>query len=202
MSPVSITLSVVAAIVIIKLWTGDYLARKKGLPVDKPLPGATPAPLWLIGLGALVSIAIVGLETLGEYMLGVSGEQSTISIFFLAAMISAGIVEELIFRGFLVVENRGRAALLASVVGFSMVFALIHGHLLLTPENNPDGGYALTLAAAPLWWTFILFVNSLWWYALRLMPANPNRSLLPCFAGHIASNVAVFCVKYAQGFVG
>ncbi|MBN1404731.1 MAG: CPBP family intramembrane metalloprotease [Opitutales bacterium] len=201
MSPASITISVVAAIIVLKLWISDYVAFRKGVPVDNPLPGATPAPLILVTIGAVVSVAIVGVETLGEYMLGISGEQSTISYLYLAAMLGAGIVEELLFRGFFVVKNRGKAALIGSIVAFSVVFALIHGHLLISPEDSHSGKYELSFAAGPLWWTFILFINSLWWYALRFMPANAQRSLLPCFAGHIASNLAVFFIKYAQGFV-
>jgi len=201
MSPVSIVISVVAAIVVLKLWTGDYIAAQAKTPVAKPLPGAASAPFWLIGLSVLVSVLIVGAETAGEYALGISGEQSTIPFYYLASMIGAGIVEELLFRGFFVVENRGRAALLASMIGFSLVFALIHGHLLVSPEDSESGSYALTLAVGPLWWTFILFTSSLWWYAVRFMPANRNRSLLPCFAGHMASNLAVFAIKLAQGYV-
>ena len=200
MSPASITLSVVAALVVLKLWTSDYMTLAKGRPVDNPLPGATPAPLRLIGVSVLVSVLIVGVETSGEYSLGISDEQSTITAFYLLAMLGAGIVEELLFRGFFVVLNKGRMAMLGSIVGFSLVFALIHGHLLAKPGAE-GGSYALTLAAGPLWWTFILFANSLWWYAVRLIPANRNRSLLPCFAGHIASNLAVFAIKLAQGHV-
>jgi hypothetical protein len=200
MSPASITLSVVAALAVLKLWSSDYMALRKGRPVEKPLPGATPAPLRLIGVSALVSVLIVGVETSGEYSLGISGEQSTVTVLYLLAMIGAGIVEELLFRGFFLVQNKGRAAMLGSIVGFSLVFALIHGHLLAKPDAQ-GGSYALTFAAGPLWWTFILFVNSLWWYAVRVIPANKNRSLLPCFAGHIASNLAVFAIKLAQGFV-
>jgi hypothetical protein len=201
MSPVSITISVVAAIIVLKLWVSDYRVWKAGKPIDKPLPGATSAPIWLIALSVAVSVLIVCVETWGEYALGVSGEQSSVTVFYLAAMIGAGIVEELIFRGWLVVQNRGRAALVASAVFFSIVFALVHGHLLLGPDKSASGGYELTFGAAPLWWTGCLLVNSLWWYAVRFMPSNANRSLLPCFAGHIASNLAVFAIKYAQGFV-
>ena len=31
---------------------------------------------------------------------------------------------------------------------------------------------------------------------------NPTRSLLPCVAAHLAKNLGVVAVKYAQGFVG
>lgn len=202
MSPVNITISIVAAIIVLKLWISDCRGfKKEGKPVKGALPGAAPAPLWLIAVSALVSIVIVGIETWGEALLGVSQEQSTITWFYLAAMVGAGIVEELIFRGYLVVQHKGKKALIGSIVCFSIIFALIHGHFLVSPEDSASGSYELTFGAAPIWWTFILVVNSLWWYAVRFMPANKHRSLLPCFAGHIASNLAVFAIKYAQGFV-
>lgn len=210
-NPLVILGSAAVAGVILKLWLDDYRAFQRGEPNPRGLPGAAPAPLWLLGLSALVSLLIVGIETAGEYALGVSDEQSTIAPLFLVGMIAAGIVEELLFRGFAVITGKGRAALIGSIVGFSIVFALIHAHLL------GGGDEAATEAAAPvatflgmefdtgpaaLWWTGILVLNSLWWYTVRFLPANKHRSLLPCFAGHIASNVGVFVVKLAQGHVG
>ena len=131
--------------------------------------------------------------------MGLTAEQSTMPAYYLIAIVCAGIVEEVLFRGYCVVQSKGRKAFYASVVFFSLVFALIHGHLL---AEAPDGsGYRLTFAIAPMWWTFILIVNSLWWYAVRFLPQNKNRSLLPCFAGHIASNLAVFVIKLAQGYI-
>ena len=49
--------------------------------------------------------------------------------------------------------------------------------------------------------TALLFTNSLWFYALRFGPWNPTRSLFPCMLAHAASNLGVFAVKLAQGYV-
>ena len=190
-------LIVAAAAVVAYLWFNDFRAFKGGKPFERALPGAAPAPVRLIQLAALVSVGIVIVETLGEYVLGISELQSTVPAYYLLPMIGAGVVEEVIFRGFLVVERKGRKVMIGSIVVFSVIFALIHGHLL----TKGTAGFQLVLSPAAMWWTFILFANSIWWYAVRFFPSNKDRSLLPCFAGHIASNLAVFLIKLAQGFV-
>jgi membrane protease YdiL (CAAX protease family) len=199
MSPLGILLSVACAAGVLYYWLADHRAWKAGKPAEKPLPGATSAPWGLAVFSALATVAIVGVETGGEYYLGAGGEQSTVAAVALLAWIGAGIVEEVIFRGFLVVESKGRAALVGSIVFFSLVFALLHGHLLV--EGGPIFGYSLTFAAAPILWTLCLVARSLLWYGVRFSRFNPNRSLIPCFAGHIAGNVAVFVIKLAQGHV-
>jgi uncharacterized protein len=192
-------LALIAAIVILKFWISDYKAWKNGTPFERALPGATSAPMKLIILSALVSVGIVLVETAGEYAMGATKAQSTMPAYYLVAIVCAGVIEEVLFRGFCVIQSRGRKIFYTSIVIFSIVFALIHGHLI---AKNPDSGvYQLVLAQGPMWWTAILFVNSLWWYAVRFMPQNKNKSLLPCFAGHIASNLAVFVIKLAQGYV-
>jgi membrane protease YdiL (CAAX protease family) len=116
--------------------------------------------------------------------------------YFVFAIVAAGVVEEVIFRGYLVVENKGRAALIASCVGFSFLFAVIHPHLW----SNEDG-FELTLTAKGFLSTGILFANSLWFYALRFGPWNKTRSIFPCMLAHAASNLGVFFVKLWQGYV-
>ena len=49
--------------------------------------------------------------------------------FLCSASISAGVIEEVVFRGYLVVQNRGRNALVLSYLGFSLVLLLVHGYL-------------------------------------------------------------------------
>jgi membrane protease YdiL (CAAX protease family) len=190
-------LSFAAAAVILYFWLADFRSWKAGKPFARALPGATSAPMRLVWLSAGVSVGIVVVESVGEYILGVTQAQSTVPAYYLIPMICAGLIEEVIFRGYLVIERKGRKVMIGSIIVFSIVFALIHGHLLA----KGTGGIKLTLAPGPMWWTLILFVNSLWWYAVRFMPSNKDRSLLPCFAGHIASNLAVFAVKAAEGFV-
>ena len=183
-----------------KLWLEDYRRHQPGVADPKAFPGATPANLAVIFVGSVAAVALVLIETGGEYVLGITEQQSTVTWLFLLGMLSAGFLEELIFRGFLVVDNRGSAALVASILGFSILFALIHFHWV--EWKGPDDGWVeLKLTAAAGWWTLVLFLNSLLFYWLRFWSWNPHRSLIPCFAAHMASNLAVFSVKLAQGFV-
>ena len=199
MDPLNVILSVVAAAFILKMWISDYMAWKKGTPFERAIAGATGAPMRLVWLSVIVSVGIVIIESAGEYALGATTAQSTIPWYYLAAMLGAGIVEEMIFRGYLVIQTKGRKTLIASIIIFSIAFALIHGHLLGWSKDTYS--FEVKLAPGPIWWTLILFTNSLWWYAVRFMPSNKDHSLLPCFAGHMASNLAVFVIKLAEGYV-
>jgi hypothetical protein len=67
------------------------------------------------------------------------------------------------------------------------VFALIHNFDLGTAEGKLNAIFA--------------FITSLWLYLVRFNPLNPDRSLLPCFTAHIVRNLAVFGIKWVQGFV-
>ena len=190
------------------LYRFDYLAEKSGQPNPKPLPGATSAPASLYIIGVIGALLILAIETLGEITLGVSSEQSDMVWFFVFASLSAGIVEEVIFRGFLVVESRGRNLLVGSCVGFSLLFALLHPYLW--EYNYPEdvetwkfwlADFNFILTPKAFFTTAILFFNSLWFYALRFGRWNQNRSLFPCMLAHSASNLGVFAVKLAQGHI-
>jgi hypothetical protein len=96
-----------------------------------------------------------------------------------------------------VVENRGRAALVAGVVAASVGFALLHPFLW-----SWEGGRLGFQGDAKAWFsTSAVFAGSLWFYAVRFLPMNPTRSLLPCFVAHLTKNLGVFAIKYAEGFV-
>ena len=116
--------------------------------------------------------------------------------FFVFASISAGVIEEVVFRGYLVVQNRGRNALVFSCLGFSLVFALVHGHLWSMEE-----GFAWNFTVQGIFNTWILFFNSVSLYALRFGPWNANRSILPSIIAHMILNLGVFVVKLAQGYI-
>ncbi|MFP4069780.1 MAG: type II CAAX prenyl endopeptidase Rce1 family protein [Opitutales bacterium] len=196
------------AVYVASIYWSDYRALREGKPHASPMPGAAPADLGVYIIGAIGALVVLAVETAGELQLGISDEQSTMVWYFVFAIMAAGIVEEVIFRGFLVVENKGRALLVGSIVGFSLLFALIHAHFweFEMPEDLP--GWQLW--RGELEWTFthkawfttgILFVNSLWFYALRFGPWNPQRSIFPCMVAHAVSNLGVFAVKWWQGFV-
>lgn len=187
------------AVYLFKLWWTDYQAALAGHPKPGAFPGASPASRrWLV-VAALGGLCLVGLETAGEYALGVVDEQTTVTMLSLAGFIAAGFYEELFFRGYIYYDRGGRFLRNAGIVAASLVFALLHYQYYL--EFPEDGGWTLVLSSKTVWSLLLLFVNSLWFYYLRFSAHNISRSLLPCFVAHITGNCAVFAVKAAQGFV-
>ena len=151
-----------------------------------------------MAIAATGALVLVALETAGESALGLAGQQSRMTGLFGLYTLVAAFMEELVFRGYLVVENRGRAALWAGIVGTSLLFALLHPFLwewrdgALHPQLNAKGWFS----------TGAVLAASLWFYAVRVLSMNPTRSLLPCIAAHLAKNLAVIGIKAAQGFIG
>lgn len=184
-----------------KLWLDDLRAGANR-PVDGPsaLPGATPAPqraIWIAVAGALV---ILALETWGEIALGLAGEQSKMTVLFATySILAAPLVEEIIFRGYLIVNigKYGKPAAWAGALAASLLFAALHPFLW----KNDDAGFAFTFGAKGWFSTAAVFATSMWLYCARLAAWNPQQSLLPCFAGHAAKNLGVFGVKAATGFI-
>lgn len=196
-SPVMVILYVGIAAYVGNLYWGDLQQWKQSREAARgALPGATSPSLAILVIGIIGALLILAAETGGEIALGISAEQSDLVWYFVFASLGAGIVEEVIFRGYLVVENKGRVALISSCVAYSLLFALIHPHLWST-----DDGFHLTLTEKGFFSTSILLANSLWFYALRFAPWNKNRSIFPCMLAHAASNLGVFGVKWAQGFI-
>jgi membrane protease YdiL (CAAX protease family) len=190
-----------------KLYWEDVRNHVAGNPNPGALPGAVPCSgkaLWIALTGALV---LLGLETGGEIILEIDSEQSRIAAAFLIAMLGAGIVEEVIFRGYLFVAHRGRIVLLTSICVFSIIFALLHPHLWHYESGEGawwafwQANWSLDFGAKAWFTTAFLFFNSLWFYACRFAIWNPQQSILPCFAAHAFSNLGVFCIKWIQGFV-
>jgi len=198
-SPFMVLLYVGVAAYVGYMYWGDYQSNQASeQPDPRGMPGATSASLGLFVIGVIGALLILAAETGGEIALGIASGQSEMVWYFVFAILGAGIVEEIIFRGYLVVDNKGRAALIGSCVGFSLIFAIIHGHFW---SNEEGEAFAWTFTTKAFFTTGILFVNSLWFYALRFGRWNKNRSLFPCMLAHAASNLGVFCVKWAQGFV-
>ena len=206
-SPVGILLSCGVGLLLGYWWWQDFSSARKGNPSARPLPGATSSSLSWISLGVLGAVLLTALETAGEIALGISAEQKDITVLFLGAMLAAALVEEVIFRGYLVVAGKGRALLLGSIFAASLLFAL--GHDFLWQYTQPEDaawwefwrGFSLNFSLKG-WFSFgTVFLVSLYFYLLRFHPRNPARSLLPCFAAHAARNLAVFAIKLAQGHV-
>jgi len=206
--PLTIAIYVGIAIFLGKLYRDDYRALTRGRPNPRALPGATPCARASIVIGLIGAGVILAAETGGELALGVAAEQSDVTALFLGAMLAAGLIEETVFRGYLVVEGRGRAALIGSCIGFSALFALIHPFLWTysVPEGVAawrfwEASFGFDLSPKALFSAGFAFANSLWFYAARFGPWNPRRSIFPAFAAHAGSNLGVFAVKLAQGHV-
>ena len=198
-NPPVLLVMIVAGVYFARIWWSDLRAQSSGRPLAYvPQPGTTSAPAKALLIASTGAAIIVALETWGEIHLGLAEQQSRVTLLFGAYTLVAAIIEEIIFRGYLVVEKRGRAALLAGILVASLGFALIHPFLW----DWDDDGFRLTPTAKG-WFSFTaVFVASLWFYACRFASWNPRRSLLPCFAAHLTKNAAVLAIKACQGFIG
>ncbi|MEN8843025.1 MAG: lysostaphin resistance A-like protein [Lentimonas sp.] len=195
-NPIMILIYVGVAAYVVNMYWSDYKADKATEHSSGAMPGACATTVASLMIGVIGSLLILAAETGGEIALGVADEQSEMVWYFVFAIVCAGVVEEVIFRGFLVVENKGKAVLIGSCVGFSLLFALIHPQLWSTED-----GFELALTAKGFFSTGILFANSVWFYAVRFGPWNKTNSIFPCMLAHAASNLGVFFVKLAQGYV-
>ena len=187
-----------AAIWVSKIWWDDYKLAKSGRPHPGALPGTTLCSskgLWIAATGGIV---LIFLETLLEWNFGYHTQQTVITAWFLASMLAAAILEEVIFRGYLTIQKHGKTILVLSCVGFSALFAIAHPHLWTWEERS----LSIHLDSAKGWFsTTALFAKSLWFYFLRFAPFNRQHSLLPCFVAHLAVNVSTFAIKAQQGYV-
>ena len=180
-----------------KLWYDDFRSAVKGEPHSRALPGATSAPWRAIVIAVSGSLALLVAETYGEKQFGLTEQQSKMTGLYAVYTLVAAVIEEIVFRGFIVVENRGRAILWLSVIGASLLFAALHPFLWDWQEGK------LLWSFTPKAWfsTGAIFVGSLWFYVTRFASFNPRGSLLPCFAAHGAKNLGVIVIKAAQGFL-
>lgn len=174
-------------LVIFWSWWREYQQRRKTGATEAFWPGTTAAPLaaTLITTSGVILITIA--ETCVEKRFGVTESQSYLPAMFLFAMMGAAIVEETVFRGFAAPSYLSGWKLLAVILVGSLVFAFIHGF-----DVSETKGQISTLFA---------FIVSIWLYLGRFNPLNKNRSLAPCYWGHLIRNLAVFGIKWAQGFI-
>jgi membrane protease YdiL (CAAX protease family) len=184
---------------VLVLWTLESRAsRTRGADAPEPFwPGARPCA-WqaamLAGVGALLLTLV---ESGLEIHLGVDDEQSSIPASFLLAMMGAAVVEEVTFRGFAAPASLAGVRLLASILAGSLVFMLLHGHIV----SFDDGALRVHDDPKSLVSAGSAFAVSCWLYLCRFNPLNPGRSLAPALVGHAVRNLAVFGIKDAQGFV-
>lgn len=195
--PLLLLVMTAGAVFLGKAWWDDLRAARAGRPNPRAFPGAEPAGGRLLAVAAGGTLLLLAAETAGELALGLAGQQSHMTVLFGVYTLAAAFIEELVFRGYLVVTGRGRAALVAGVVAASLAFALLHPFLW----EWRDGRLHAVLTAKAWFSTGAIFAGSLWFYALRFLPGNPRRSLAPCIVAHLTKNLGVFAVKYAQGFV-
>ena len=197
-SPVIGILLLAAAIWVSKVWWQDYRQNLKGQPTPGALPGTTCFTAQAVWIASIGSILLVALETVSEHATGQTRHPDLLPVWFLAPMVAAAVLEELIFRGYLPIQKKGKAALYLSCLALSMLFALAHPYLWAWEGGKLD----LHLNSGKAWLTTtFLFIKSLWFYAARFAPFNPQHSLLPCMAAHLAANLAVFAIKAAQGYI-
>jgi membrane protease YdiL (CAAX protease family) len=182
---------------IFHLWLSDLRSAQQGQEKRGALPGAYSCSMPIIILGLIGAVMLVGVETLGENALGLSAEQTSMTLLFGLVTLASGFGEELIFRGYFVIQKKGTAILWLSISGFSVLFALIHPYLWQWDE----GTLKIEMSTKAWFSTGIVFLNSLWFYYLRFSKLNSKRSLWPCIAAHMCSNAAVFLVKLFQGHV-
>lgn len=201
--PALILLMTAIGLYVANLWRQDYLADHAGRPHAGALPGATPASVVACLIAAAGALIILTLETWGELRLGLSDEQSTLTLLFSGYTLIAAFIEELIFRGFIVVNHRGTFMRWAGVFAASLVFAALHPFLWEWEGGLPwnDGRLVLLLTAKGWFSTAAVFVSSLWFYAMRFASFNPRQSLLPCIVAHATKNLGVLVVKGVQGYI-
>jgi len=197
-NPWSLLGMIVATAVVFGWWWRDFRAQRAGGGFDRhPLPGALPCSARAIGLAIGGTLILLLAEVGGEYTLGIVADQKSISVFFGLYTLAAAFLEELLFRGFLVVEHRGRFMLWLSIVGFSVAFALAHPFLW----EWRSGMLSIHLTVKTVFTTVMLFLGSVWFYLMRYVDLNPQRSLIPCITAHVTKNLGVFVLKALQGFV-
>lgn len=206
LNPVGVALFSLVALWLARTWLRD--ARE--YPQGGGLPGASRCPARAVAVAVAGTLALLALETWGEIRLGIADAQKDVSWIALPMFAAAAFTEEVIFRGYLVVERRGNAVKWASVVVFSLLFALLHDHLwhFEMPADRSAGtfaalreGFTTDFSTKAVFSTVFIFAGSLWFYFVRFFKWNPHASLAAPVAAHLAKNLAVFFVKLAQGHV-
>jgi len=168
-------------------WFSEYQKRQRNPGPELFWPGTTRASIS----GILITVSGILLftvaETCAEIHYHVTASQSVSNLPILGATLGAAIVEEMVFRGFAAPSDLRGVKLLGLIIIGSLIFSVIHGFDFSTVQGR------ISLITT--------FFISIWLYLGRYNPLNPERSILPCLIGHAIRNLAVFGVKWAQGFV-
>ncbi len=168
-------------------WARERRKRRANGGPEGFWPGTTYAPRAAYFAAAAGALLITIAEAAVEKRAGLTDQQTVLPAIFIFQLIGASVVEEVLFRGFVAPgESVGRKLLTIIIIG-SLVFALIHNFNLSEPEGRVSALFA--------------WITSLWLYVARFNPLNPDRSLLPCFMAHTVRNLAVFGIKWTQGFI-
>ncbi len=195
--PAVLVLMIAVGLYVFSLWRQDYLARRSGQPNPRALPGATPASIKSCVIAALGALVLLAGETWGELHLAISQEQSNITVLFGLSTLVAAFTEELIFRGFIVIDSEQSGRRWAGILGASVIFAALHPFLW----KSEHGEFTWIFTTKSWFSTTVVFIGSLWFYAMRFVSFNPQRSLLPCIAAHVTKNIGVLAIKVAQGHI-
>lgn len=207
MNPVGVVLFVSVALWLAHMWRREAREFPQG---GGGLPGAAACPARAICVAVAGTLILLALETWGEIRLGIADAQRDVSWLALPMFAAAAFTEEVIFRGYLVIERRGNAVKWASAIAFSLIFALLHDHLwnFEMPADTSAGtlaavrdGFSTDFSAKAIFSTAFIFAGSLWFYFVRFFKWNPHASLAAPVAAHLAKNLAVFFIKLAQGHV-
>ncbi len=168
-------------------WAKEVQQRKIKASAEGFWPGTTSSSLASVLLSVSGILLITLAESCVEIRYQVAHEQSSLVAIALLSLLGAAVVEEIVFRGFVAPAHLTGLKLLMVVLIGSAVFALFHGFNI----SKTQGKISFIFA----------FLTSVWLYFARFNPLNPQRSLLPCLAGHCVRNLAVFGIKWAQGFI-
>jgi len=173
--------------VVLIAWAKEVQQRKIKASAEGFWPGTTSSSLASVLLSVSGILLITLAESCVEIRYQVAHEQSSLVAIALLSLLGAAVVEEIVFRGFVAPAHLTGLKLLMVVLIGSAVFALFHGFNLSTTQGKISFIFA--------------FLTSVWLYFARFNPLNSQRSLLPCLVGHCVRNLAVFGIKWAQGFI-
>ena len=178
-------------------WILDLKSNLSKNPNPNALAGATICSRGIILVGVLGVMVILVFETFGEIIYKIDDQQSYLVWHSLFPLLAAAVIEELVFRGYIFINNRGQSILFGSCCCASILFALLHDHIW----KWEDGEINFYFTEKSFFTTGFLLINSIWFYFLRFCKWNPHRSLLPCFIAHASSNLGVYFIKLFQGFI-